>query len=396
MRRSSKIISVLLLAGAVVYYFGWHKESADKAGDKKKGATVVVSVATATKGDMDVYVAGIGTITARNTAVLKVRVDGEIVKLPFKEGDTVKQGDLVAEIDPRPYIAQVEQAEGQLLKDQALLQEAKLDLARYQTLFRQDAIPKQQLDTQVSLVKQDEGNVKNDQGLLDTAKLQVTYTRIIAPFAGQVGLRQVDLGNIAQTGDTTGIVILNQLQPITALFTLPEDTIGELVTRFHSSEKVIAEAWDKENRHKLATGELMAIDNQIDPTTGTIKLRAEFPNEDNQLFPNQFVNVKCKINTKKDVVMIPVNALQHGSQGNFVYLAKDDNTVSVKNVTVTLSDDKNAAIAEGVNPGDRLVTDGADGLREGTKIEIVDKNAKPSSDKSDKKDEKKHHKKEKE
>jgi multidrug efflux system membrane fusion protein len=301
---------------------------------------------------------------------VRSRVDGELIKLHFTEGQTVKEGDVLAEIDARPFHVQLMQAEGQMARDQALLANARIDLDRYQTLFKQDSIAKQQVDTQAALVRQYEGAVRTDQSQIESAKLQLTYSRVTAPISGRLGLRQVDQGNVVRAGDANGLVVITQLQPVAVVFTIPQDSLPAVLKRL-SGEKPPVEAWDRENKTKLASGTLITVDNQIDPTTGTVKLKAQFPNTDGSLFSNQFVNVRMLVDTRKDATVVPAAAVQRGAQGMFVYVVRDDSTVTVRAVKVGPSDGPVTAIEAGVQPGERVVTDGVDRLREGAKIELA-------------------------
>ncbi len=387
-----KLLWVILLCAAVLgtwYYF--HTKSDTEGGDQTKSsggsgggkhgdaknATVPVGVATAKTGNISVYLQGLGNITPRSTITVHTLITGELMKILFDEGQMVKKNDTLALIDDRPYQALLEQGEGLLTRDKALLAEAKIDLARYKTLWAQDSIAKQQLDTQASLVQQYEGAVKNDQGQIDTAKIDIVYTKITSPVSGRVGLRQVDPGNIVHTTDTNGIVIVTELQPITALFTIPEDSIPTVLKLLDAGNKLTAEAWDRDNKTKLSKGALISVDNQVDPTTGTVKLRAEFANKDNSLFPSQFVNIRLKLNTLKNVVTIPSSGVQRGSKGTFVYLVKPDKTVAVQNVTLGPADGETVSVESGVNAGDQVVVDGSDGLRDGSKIEIATSDSQP-------------------
>jgi multidrug efflux system membrane fusion protein len=304
------------------------------------------------------------------TVTVRSRVDGELIRVDFAEGQYVKEGQLLAQVDPRPFQVQLDQAEGQLIKDQALLANARLDLERYETLFKQDSIAKQQVDTQVALVRQYEGAVRTDQAAVDNAKLQLSYARITAPITGRLGLRQVDPGNIVHAADANGVVLITEVQPITVIFTLPQDNLPAIMQRVKGNAKLAVEAWDRGFRTKLASGELLTVDNVIDVTTGTVKLRAKFMNADLALFPNQFVNARMLLDTRSGVLIIPSAALQRGSQGNFVYVVKEDNTVSVRPVKLGVSDGERVAVESGLTAGERVVVDGTDRLREGARVQV--------------------------
>ena len=369
-------------AGAYFYFTSGNGEGGDAAArskgaaKKSKGgfdpnrATPVLAEA-ARRGDINIYLNGLGSVTPLRTVTVRSRVDGELMRVLFTEGQVVKAGDLLAEIDPRPYNVQLMQAEGQMARDQALLANARIDLERYQTLFKQDSIAKQQVDTQAALVHQYEGTVKTDQSALDNARLQLTYSRITAPVSGRLGLRQVDPGNVVRAGDANGIVVITQLQPIAVVFTIPQDNLPTVMKRLQAAEKPAVEAWDRENRLKLAAGTLITVDNQIDAATGTVKLKAQFGNEDNALFANQFVNVRMLIETRRGVVTIPSAALQRGSQGSFVYVVKDDGTASVRPMKLGPVEGGRVAVESGLEPGERVVTDGLDRLREGARVELA-------------------------
>jgi len=331
-----------------------------------------VVVNTVARRDMDVTLNGLGNVTPVANVTVRAQVSGPLLKVLFKEGQMVKAGDVLAEIDPRPFQATLDQATGQLARDQALLQNARLDQQRYKTLLGQDSISKQQVDTQDALVRQYEGTVKTDQGNVDTARIQLGYTRIVAPTSGRIGLRQVDPGNIVGTSDANGIALITQIQPITVLYTIPEDNLPTVLKKLNAGEKLSVQAWDRQMRNQLADGTLLTTDNQIDTTTGTVKLKAIFENKDGMLFPNQFVNVRTRVDTMQDAVVVPVAAIQRGQQGTFVYVVGDDNAVKVRTVTLGPTDGARTVVLKGVEEGERVVVDGADRLKEGMVVEAVD------------------------
>lgn len=332
-----------------------------------------VSAQAAKRQDLRVSVNAIGTITALNTATVRARVDGELRRILFREGQQVKAGDLLAEIDPRAYEVALAQMQGQLQRDAAQLKNAELDLARYRDLLAKDSIAKQQVDTQEALVGQLKGTVLSDQAQVDNARLQLSYTRVTAPISGRLGLRQVDLGNIVHASDTTGLVTITQTQPIAVVFAVPEAYLPQINQRLQAKGGFLGvEAWDREQRKRLAQGRVLTTDNAIDTTTGTIKLKAEFPNADGTLFPNQFANIRLQLDTLPNALVAPNNAIQRGSMGTFVYLVKDDGSVTLRKVTTGAVDGDWVAIEGEIEPGDRLVTDGADRLREGAKVEVIE------------------------
>jgi multidrug efflux system membrane fusion protein len=297
------------------------------------------------------------------------------MRVAFKEGQIVKAGDLLAEIDPRPFQVLLTQALGQMAKDQALLKNAQVDLERYRTLLAQDSIAKQQVDTQEALVRQYEGTLQADQGAIDNAKLQLTYSRVTAPIGGRIGLRQIDPGNIVHASDATGLVVITELSPISVLYPIPEDNVPKVMGRLATGEAMVVDAWDRDQKVKLATGKVVTIDNQIDTTTGTVKLKAEFPNDNLALFPNQFVNVRMLVQTLTDATLVPSAAIQRGAPGTFVYVVKDDKSVTVAAVTLGPVQGEVTAIAKGVTPGNLVVVDGTDKLREGAKVELITREA---------------------
>jgi len=384
--RTTKIIVYLVLAGALgvggYYYWQWRMAPSPTAaaGATKAGgpggpggaprSTPVVATA-ATQGDIDVIVNGLGTVTPLRTVTVRTRVDGELVRILFQEGELVKEGQLLAEIDARAFQVQLQQAQGQLARDRALLENARLDLERYKTLFQQDSIAKQQVDTQASLVRQYQGAVTVDQSQIESAKLQLAYTKITAPISGRIGLRLVDPGNIVRSGDQNGLVVITQLQPVAVLFTVPQDLLPVVMKRIQSGEQISVEAWDREQKTKLAEGRLASADNQVDPQTGTVKLKAQFDNADGGLFPNQFVNSRMKLDTLHDVVVVPTAAVQRGAQGMFVYVVKADKTVELRPVTLGPLDGQRQSISNGLRSGETVVTDGVDRLRPGAQVEVA-------------------------
>jgi len=341
------------------------KQKAQAAGPQRP---VSVAVATVQAQDVPVYLVGLGSVTAFYTANIKSRVDGQIMRVNFKEGQDVKEGDLLIVIDPRPYQVALEQMQAQLFKDQASLRDAKLNLDRYTTLIPSGSISQQQVDTQKATVDQLDGQVRTDQAQIDNAKLNIVYCNITAPFSGRVGLRQVDPGNIIHATDTNPMLILTQLQPIAVIFTLPEDQLPTVAAHMKNATLQV-ETYSRDDQTLLATGKLQTIDNQIDQTTGTAKLKAVFDNKDDKLWPNQFVNANLLLETRKNATVVPAAAIQRGPQGAFVYLAKADKTVVAQPVTVSLIQGNTAILTSGANPGDTVVTDGQDKLQTGSLIE---------------------------
>ncbi len=333
------------------------------------GPVPVVAVA-AEKGDIDITLNALGTVTPLATVTVKTQIAGQLTQVAFQEGQMVKAGDFLAQVDPRPYQLALSQSEGQLQRDQALLKDAELNLVRYKTLVAQDSLARQTLDTQDALVQQYRGTVETDQAQVNTAKLNLVYCHIVAPVTGRVGLRQVDAGNYVQTSDANGIVVITQMQPISVLFTLAEDNLPAVMKQLHAGASLGVTAFDRGQTAQLATGRLMTVDNQIDTTTGTVKLRAQFDNADEMLFPNQFVNTRLLVDTLKGATVIPTSAVQRGAPGTYVYLVKPDNTVTVRPIKLGPSSGEKAAVLSGVEPGDKVVVDGGDKLREGAQVTL--------------------------
>jgi len=338
-----------------------------------KGAErpVPVLAAAARTQDVGVYLTGLGTVAPLNTATVRSRVDGQLLRITFHEGQAVRAGELLAELDPRPFQIQLLQAQGQRAKDEAALANARVDLRRYQALIADDAIPRQQLDTQAATVAQFEAALKSDQAQIESAKLNLAYSRVTAPTAGRLGLRQVDVGNIVHAGDANGIVVITQLQPINVVFTLAGDYLPQVLPQLRAGRSLRVEAYDRDLNRKLADGQLLAVDNQIDPTTGTVRLKAIFPNPDEALFPNQFVNARLLVDTLHNAVVVPAAALQRSSQSTFVYVVKPDRTVRTRDVEVAQTEGDEAAIRRGLAPGEAVVIDGLDKLRPGMKVAVT-------------------------
>lgn len=329
-----------------------------------------VAYASSEQRDIPIYLHGLGNVTALQTVTIHSRVEGELIKVHFTEGQQVKQGDILAEIDPRPFLIQLQQAEGQLLRDEALLKNAQMDLNRYQTLLSQDSIAPQQTATQAALVKQYQGSLEIDRAQVNNAKLQLSYAKITAPVTGRIGLRLLDPGNIIHASDGNGLAVITQVQPITVLFTLAEDLVPAVMNAWQTQQILTVEAYDRSEKQLLAIGRLLAVDNQIDSTTGTIKLKAQFDNNDLTLFSNQFVNIRMKIDTLKNAVAIPIEAIQQGAHGAFVYAIQDDLSIRLKPVQIGPKYEGWAAVKDGLNNGERIVIDGADRLRDGITIKL--------------------------
>ncbi len=368
------LLIVLVLGGAVgglFYYHPWAK-TAGRGGAAGRYGDVpqAVRTAPAVTGDMPVVLNELGTVTPLATVTVQTQISGYLQQVAFTEGQMVKPGDFLAQIDPRPYQAALETAQGTLAHDQALLAASRIDLARYQKLASQDSIARQQVDTQAALVKQYEGSVLSDQGSVDTQKTNLIYCHITAPVAGRVGLRQVDQGNYVTPSLTNGLVVITQLQPISVIFTVPEDALPQIMPRLAAGVKLPVTASDRADSHKLAEGVMAVLDNQVDTTTGTVKIRAMFDNTDGALFPNQFVNVQLLVNTIEMTVLVPTAAIQRGVPGTYVFVVKPDDTVSVQPVTIGPSDGTNTAVLKGLSVGEAVVIDGTDRLHEGAKVTV--------------------------
>ncbi|HEX2652008.1 MAG TPA: MdtA/MuxA family multidrug efflux RND transporter periplasmic adaptor subunit [Burkholderiales bacterium] len=381
------VVVVLVAAGAGAGWFIYQRigeakvKAATKTNYRGGGASVPVVAVAASTADIGVQLEGLGTVTPVATVTVRSRVDGQLVKIGFREGQVVKAGDFLAEIDPRPFQVALAQAEAQLARDAALLKNAQVDLERYRVLFKQDSIAQQQLATQEALVRQNEATLKMDQANVENARLQLAYSRITAPVSGRLGLRQVDLGNMVRAGDANGLVVITQLQPITVVFPIAEDSLPPVMKKLAAGEKLPVAAYDRAGKTQLASGTLITADNVIDPATGTVKLKAQFSNEDYGLFPSQFVNARMLVDTRKDATVVPTAAVQRGTPGTFVYAVDPEKkVVSVKKVRVGPQQGERVAIEEGISPGTLVVVDGTDRLREGATVELVVRDDSPPKD----------------
>jgi multidrug efflux system membrane fusion protein len=371
-RSHGRLAWIFLLVLLIVAGIAWwtRQEAKPPAGSSRETAAMSIVPAVVGKGDIGINLNALGTVTSLATVTVRTQISGYLMKIDFTEGQDIKKGGLLAEIDPRPYEAALAQAKGNLARDQALLKGAQVDLTRYQGLAAQNAVPHQTLDTQVALVAQYQGTVEADRAAVQAAEVNLQYCHIVSPVDGRVGLRQVDQGNYVTPGDTNGLVVITQLQPISVLFTLPEDNLQAISKRIQDGATLPATAYDRSGASKIADGVLQTFDSQIDPTTGTIKLRAQFPNEPRTLYPNQFVNVRLLVDTHKDATVMPTSGIQRGVPGTFVYLINSDSTVSVRKVALGITDGERVEVKSGLAPGDRIVIDGADKLRDGAKINV--------------------------
>jgi len=378
---------ILLIVAGVVWWTRQGTAPQQGGAGAGRGAAAPMSIVpeTVAKGDIGINLNALGTVTSLATVTVRTQISGYLIRVAFKEGDEVKKGDLLAEIDSRPYEAALAQQRGQLARDEALLKGAQVDLARYQGLAAQNAIPHQTLDTQIALVAQDQGTVEADRAMVKAAEVNLNYCRILSPLDGRVGLRQIDQGNYVTPGDTNGLVVITQIKPISVLFTVPEDNLQPIAKRLQAGAVLPATAFDRSGTNKIADGTLQTFDSQIDPTTGTIKLRAVFPNDTEALFPNQFVNIRLLLDTHKDVTTMSTAGIQRGVPGTFVYLVNGDSTVSVRPVKLGVTEGDRVEVLSGLAPGDRIVVDGADKLRDGAKINVraaADTNTLPGAAKS--------------
>ena len=365
-------VVVLVLIAAVAWWIESRPAAQPAGGRGGAGGPMSIVPATVAKGDIDIALNALGTVTPLSTVTVRTQITGQLINIDFREGQDVKKGDPLAEIDSRPYELAQQQAQGQLMRDQALLDDARLDLERYKTLQATNAIPKQQYDTQASLVQQLQGTVLADQAQIDTDKLNIAYCHIVAPGDGRVGLRQVDQGNYVTPTDANGIVLITLLQPISVIFTLPEDDLPAILARIQAGATLSVTALDRSATTQLGAGTLMTLDNQIDTSTGTVKLRSQFANQDEKLYPNQFVNIRLLVDVLHDATVVPTSAVQRGSPGTYVYLVNADDTVSMRVIELGPADGERQSVRSGLAPGDRVVVDGADKLRDGAKVVVRD------------------------
>ncbi len=376
-RKLKLAVLVLLVLGIIAL---WYRYAALHNQHNDTGNRLPVVLGNASSQDVPVYISALGTVTPTYSVTIRTQVNGVLTRVLFQEGQMVKAGDLLAEIDPRPYQAQLTEAEGQLAHDQALLANAYIDLKRYAKLYPEGGVPKQTYDTQAALIKQLQGTVQTDQGQVQNAKVNLAYCQIASPIDGRVGLRLVDPGNFVQTSNTNGLVVINTIKPITVIFSIPEDNVPAVMQQLDAHKTLTVKAYDR-NQHKLlATGELLTIDNQIDPTTGTVKLRAQFANNDYQLFPNQFVNIDLLINTLLKATIIPTAAVQHGVNGDYAYVYNANQTVSLKSIVTGIASGDNTVVKSGITPAQQVVIEGADKLTDGAKVSVAQPSAVNTAD----------------
>lgn len=366
------VLGALAFGGFRWYQASQQKKAAAEAAQAKRAANRAVSIAAtpARRADLPVLLRGLGTVTAYNTVNVKSRVDGPIVAIHFNEGQNVTAEQLLVDLDPRTFQAALDQAEGQLARDQAQLRDAEANLARFQKLWEAQVIAKQQLDTQAAQVGQYRGGIEADQAAIENAKLNLSFTKITAPISGRIGLRMVDVGNIVHPGDQNSLAVITQMQPISVLFTLPADRLQPVLAKLRAGAKLPVEAYDRADQNRIANGTLETVDNQIDPQTGTTKLKAIFDNRDNALFPQQFVNCRLLLETRRGVLVIPAAALQRGPQGQYVYAVKPDHTATMRQVTLGITEGESVEVKSGIAPGDLIVTDGQDKLQEGSRVDV--------------------------
>jgi len=370
-------LAVVVLAGSFLWKRSLSAQSSQNRGAGREAAARAVPVtgAVAKVADLGVYREGLGTVMPLKTVTVRTRVDGQLINVAYREGQLVREGDLLAMIDPRPFEVQLHQAEGEMAKDQAALANARVDLKRYEALIKDDSIPRQQLDTQAAVVNQYEAALKSDQAQVDSANLNLTYCRITAPISGNVGLRLVDPGNIVYAGGTGGLVVITQQQPITAVFTIAARYLPQILQQLRTGNKLAVEAWDQDLSHKLATGSVLAVDNQVDQSTNTIRIKALFPNENYALYPNQLINANLLVDTLRGVVIVPTAALQRSPQSTYVFVVKPDQSVEIRNVDVQLTQGDNTVIRQGLSAGETVVIDGVDKLQAGTRVAMAGANS---------------------
>jgi multidrug efflux system membrane fusion protein len=364
------LVGLAVLGAFLVFRGLGHGASAESTAKGREVRPIPVVTATARIGDVPVYLRGLGTATPFNIATVKSRVDGQLVSVAAREGQLVREGDVLAQIDPRPFEVQVEQAEGQLARDRAALKDAQVILDRDLALFNEHIVAQQDLDSQRSKVGQFDGAIRSDEAQVHSARLQLSYSRITAPFAGRVGLRLVDPGNMVHASDAGGLLVLTQVHPIGVVFSLPQDDLGQVVEKLKSGPALDVEAYDRDNSHQIATGKLLTIDNQIDPSTGTYKLKAVFDNANDALFPNQFVNVRLRLDTRRGLVLVPTVALQRGSANSFVYVVGPDQVAHVRPIDFVLNEGGDTGLSGGLKPGENVVVDGMDKLQDGSKVDL--------------------------